>query len=131
MRAGYIAIGMRRPRDHGHKRVCYALVNRESPTRRLPAFSPTGAPPTTKGHRKTGVLRLLPIADDTATVRPRMLTCPLVSLPPDIAFRKPVRASSRRTRNLEARPVLPFPGRVQAFTFYDTNEWRGEYGHGL
>lgn len=67
MGPGYIAIGMRGPRDHGHKRVCYALVNCESPTRRLPLT--TGSPPTAIVHRKTSVLRLLPIADDTGTVR--------------------------------------------------------------
>lgn len=69
MGPGYIAIGMRGPRDRDHKRVCYALVNRESsPTRCL--LLTIGSPPTTIAHRKTSILRFpstIPV-DDTDTV---------------------------------------------------------------
>lgn len=34
MGPGYVAVGMRGLCDRGHKRVCYALVNRENPTQR-------------------------------------------------------------------------------------------------
>ncbi|KAK1129159.1 hypothetical protein K0M31_020289 [Melipona bicolor] len=65
MGPGYIAIGMRGPRDHGHKRVCYALVNRESSPTRCSLLTTGSPPPTTIAHRKTSILRLLPIVDGT------------------------------------------------------------------
>lgn len=38
MGPGYIAVGMHGQCDRAHKRVCYALVNRESPTQRSARF---------------------------------------------------------------------------------------------
>lgn len=67
MGLSYIVVGMREPCDRGHKRVCYALVNRESPTQPYHQYS--GVSPSAVEPRKTLVLRLLPIADDVATVR--------------------------------------------------------------
>lgn len=66
MGLSYIAVGMREPCDRSHKRVCYALVNRESPTQ--PCHRYSGVSPSAVVPRKTLVLRLLPIANDAATV---------------------------------------------------------------
>ena len=111
MGPGYIAIGMREPRDHGHKRVCYALVNRESPSRCL--LLTTGSPPTTIAHRKTSILRLLSIVDDTGTVWSES-TYTVIHIAIHIlsSSLKPVRASSfLRLNSFTQLTFLRFPSK--------------------
>lgn len=124
MGPGYTAIGMRGPRDHGHKRVCYALVNRESPTRRLPALCPPPVLPPPK-----------------TIVKQAFYDCCLsLMIPPPCGrkylFCQPYRyrilspsvnlfAPLLRSLNLEALLTPPFITDINLFTFYDIN---GEIG---